>query len=246
MSSLGPRGGAAGAIPARNSPERVGEGEERAKGVTCDQLGAGFWGQAAPGNGYRDAAVHSPPQVGASVRWRPRRAMCGSGSFTRPWGRCLDGWAAGKTSGMGAQHDGRLWQCGSSGVGVARLFLRARAKGESPSTAFIPRPKVVGQCLACQGRGVAAWARATATYAPVQRRPGWVVGAVTTDAWHERNGEEGGGRAVQSPHASRVEPVGPRHPCRAHGGGCGGSSAQPGARRRAARSGAPVVQSNSK
>jgi hypothetical protein len=162
-----------------------------AKGVTCDRLGAGFWGQAAPGNGYRDAAVHSPPQVEASARWRPRRAMCGSRSFTRPWGRCLDGRTAGKTSGMGARRDGRLWQCGVSGVGVARLFLRARAEGESPSMAFIPGPKAVGQCLACQGRGVAAWARATASYAPVRRRPGWVAGAATADAWHERNGEEG-------------------------------------------------------
>jgi hypothetical protein len=171
----------------RNSPERVGEGEERAKGVTCDRLGAGFWGQAAPGNGYRDAVVHSPPQVGASARWRPRRAMCGSGSFTRPWGRCLDGWAAGKTSGTGARRDGRLWQCGGSGVGVARLFLRAHVEGESPSTGT----KAVGQCLACQGRGVAAWARATAMYAPVRRRLSWVVGAVTADAWHEQNGEEG-------------------------------------------------------
>jgi hypothetical protein len=56
-----------------------------------------------PGKGYRDTAVHSPLQVGASARWQPRRAMCGSGSFTGPWGRYLDGWAAGKTSGTGAQ-----------------------------------------------------------------------------------------------------------------------------------------------
>jgi hypothetical protein len=41
MSPLGPRGGATGVIPARNLPERVGEGEERAKGVTCDRL----WGR---------------------------------------------------------------------------------------------------------------------------------------------------------------------------------------------------------
>jgi hypothetical protein len=44
----------------------------------------------------------------------------------------------------------------------------------------------------------------------------------------------GGGRAVQSPCASRVEPVGPRRLCRVHSGVCAGGSARPGARRRAA------------
>jgi hypothetical protein len=54
-----------------------------------------------------------------------------------------------------------------------------------------PRAQCGGQCLACQGRGVAAWAGATATCAPVRRQPGWVAGAVTADAWRERDDEEG-------------------------------------------------------
>jgi hypothetical protein len=43
----------------------------------------------------------------ASARWRPRRAMCSSRNFTRLRGRCLEGWAAGKTSATGAR---RRWQ----------------------------------------------------------------------------------------------------------------------------------------
>jgi hypothetical protein len=49
----------------------------------------------------------------------------------------------------------------------------------------------VGKCLACQGRGVAAWAGATATCVPVRRRPGWAVGAVAANAWGEQDAEEG-------------------------------------------------------
>jgi hypothetical protein len=71
----------------------------------------------------------------------------------------------------------------------ARPFC-AHARGGS-STAFIPGLKAVGQYLACQGRGVAAWAGATTTCAPVRRRPGWVAGAVAANAWRERDGEEG-------------------------------------------------------
>jgi hypothetical protein len=72
--------------------------------------------------------------------------------------------------------------------------LRTRAGGGGgggSSTAFIPGPKAVGQCLVCQGRGVTAWAGATATCAPVRRRPGWVAGVVTANAWRERDSEEG-------------------------------------------------------
>jgi hypothetical protein len=43
----------------------------------------------------------------ASARWRPRRAMCSSGNFTRPMGRCMEGWAAAKTCATGAR---RRWQ----------------------------------------------------------------------------------------------------------------------------------------
>jgi hypothetical protein len=51
MRPLGHGGGAAGAIPARNSPERVGEGEERAKGTTRDRLVARVGGRDATGKG---------------------------------------------------------------------------------------------------------------------------------------------------------------------------------------------------
>jgi hypothetical protein len=72
MSSLGPRGGAAGAIPARNSLERVGEGEERAKGTTRDRLVARVRVGTPPARGYRSAAVLWPLRLGMPTGWWSR------------------------------------------------------------------------------------------------------------------------------------------------------------------------------
>jgi hypothetical protein len=78
----------------------------------------------------------------------------------------------------------------ASALRATVLHTHAGGGGLS-GTAFILELKVVGKCLACQGRGVVARAGATATCAPVRRRPGSVAGAVTADAWCERDGEEG-------------------------------------------------------
>jgi hypothetical protein len=71
--SRGPRGGAARAIPARNSPERVGEGEEQAKGVTRDRLVARVGVGTPLARGYRGAVVLWPLRLGMPAGWRPTR-----------------------------------------------------------------------------------------------------------------------------------------------------------------------------
>jgi hypothetical protein len=218
--NVGPRRlGAARPVKFRRGARWRGSGKGRSgpRGPHATDLGPDFGVRRRRGRGT------ATRRCTRRRRWERRRGgglgepCVAQGASLDRGGKCLDGWAAGKTSGMGARRDGRLWQCGGSGVGVARLFLRARAEGESPSTAFIPGPKAVGQCLECQGRGVAAWAQATATYASVQRRLGWVVGAVTADAWHERNGEEG---------QRMRRPIPPRKPR----GARGASASMPGPR----------------
>jgi hypothetical protein len=102
MWSLEMEGGGGAGIPARCSPERAEEGEERGLGVTYDRSAAGVGVRRHRRRGHRGAIVHWPLRMGASVGWQPGRAMRGSGSSQGPQVKHLGGWVAGKLGRQGS------------------------------------------------------------------------------------------------------------------------------------------------
>jgi hypothetical protein len=230
MSSLGPSGGAAGAIPVRNSPERVGEGEERAKGTTRDRLGAEFWVRRRRG---RCTATR---RCTRRRRWESRRG----GSLGE---QCV-------AQGASLDRGGDAWRVGRLGKQVARELAVDGNHGAGGGALMVTREREA--CCFIRGRArrfaqrhftdtSAAWARhggvrarSTAATTLGGRRGRHCRTMARTARGVSGMARRGGGHAVQSLCASRVEPVGPWRPCRAHGGVCAGGSARPGARRHAA------------
>jgi hypothetical protein len=209
MSSLGPSGGAAGAIPARNSPERVGEGEERAKGTTRDRLGAGFWVRR------RQGRCTATRRCTRRRRWERRRGG-GLGEQCVAQGASLDrGGHAWRVGRLGKQAARELAVDGNHGAGGSALmvtrereaccFIRDRARR------FAQRHFTDTSAAWARHGGVPA--RSTAATTLGGRRSRHCRTMARTARGASGMARRGGGRAVQSPCASRVEPVGPRRSC---------------------------------